>query len=107
MPSKPRAEERNEIIHSELVHLKEGQERIEAVLATLSATVDSVRVAELAAIRSNQNDLRAAHAAKLAEHESELKLLRYQMGRSTLVWGVISGAVSSGVIAAVLRLVLR
>lgn len=103
----PIEDERNALVLRELEHIHDTIARLESVIATLSANLDAVRVAELAAIRANLADIAARLTAQLAGQDSEIKLLRYQMGRTTAVWSLVSSGVASAIVAGVMALVMR
>lgn len=107
MAAKGLVAERDELVKEQLKSIKEDLVELKAALAQVSTNLDAVRIAELASIRANANDLRSNLTSELAKHDAELKLLRYQMGRTTAVWSLVSGGVSSAIVAAVMALVLR
>lgn len=104
---RPIDDERNELVLKELEHIHGTIARLESTIATLSANLDAVRVAELAAIRTNLSDLAARLTADIARQDSELKLLRYQQGRSNAMWGLIITPVTAALVAAAMALLLR
>jgi hypothetical protein len=99
--------QRDELVEEQLRGIREDLGELKSSLQLVSANLDSVRIAELASIRANINDLRIANQAELGRHDAELKLLRYQMGRTTAVWSLVSSGVASAVVAAVMALVMR
>lgn len=114
MAGKGIAAQRDELVEEQLRGIKEALGELKASVALVSANLDAVRIAELSSIRSNVNDVRIAYQAELAKrdseiarHDSEIKLLRYQMGRTSAVWSLVSGGVASAIVAAVMALVLR
>ncbi len=88
--------ERDALVEEQLRGIRETLVRLETTLTVVSLNLDSVRIAELASVR-----------AEIAKHDAELKLLRYQMGRTTAVWSLISGGVASAIVASVMAFVLR
>lgn len=96
MAAKGIAAQRDELVTEQLRAIRETLGELKADLATVSNTLDSVRIAELAGLR-----------AEIAAHDADLKLLRYQMGRTTAVWSLVSGGVASAIVAAVMALVLH
>jgi hypothetical protein len=88
--------ERDALVEEQLRGIRETLGELKASLATVSINLDGVRIAELAEVRG-----------ELAKHDAELKLLRYQMGRTSAVWSLISGAVASAIVAAVMALLLK
>src|SRR5689334_6873941 len=81
--------------------------RLENAIADLNDKVDSVRVAELSAIRANLADTAAKLTAAQAAQEAEIKLLRYQMGRSNAMWGLIITPITSAIVAALMAIMMR
>lgn len=104
---KPPDDERNDLVLRELEHIRETTNRLEAMIATHGAFLDRVRVTELASIRANLSDATSQLTNRIALAESDLKLLRYQMSRTTAAWSLISGGVASAIVAAVMALLLR
>lgn len=99
--------QRDELVEEQLRGIREDLGELKSSLQLVSANLDSVRIAELASIRANINDLRIANQAELGRHDAEIKLLRYQMGRTTAVWSLVGSGVASAVVAAVMALVMR
>lgn len=99
--------QRDELIEVELRQIRDRLDELKSSLSTVSTNLDGVRIAELASIRANVNDLRTALTNELAKHEAELKLLRYQMGRTSAVWSLVSGGVGSALVAALMALLLH
>lgn len=84
----------------ELVHLKER-------LGELRLNVEGFNV-QLGLLRTTElHTLESGLRLELGQQAAEIKLLRYQMGRTTAVWSLISGGVSSAIVAAVMALLLR
>lgn len=106
-PKRPIEDERNALVLQELEHIQETIARLEQLIATLSANLDAVRMAELASIRANLADTATRLTAELARQESELKLLRYQMGRTNAVWGLIVTPITAAIVAGVMQLLMR
>lgn len=104
---RPPDDERNELVLKELEHIRETTNRLEGMITTFGAQLDRVRVVDLATIRTNLTDITAQLTGKLAAAESDLKLLRYQMGRTTAAWSLVSSGVASAVVAAVMAILLR
>lgn len=96
MAAKGITAQRDELVTEQLRAIRETLGELKADLATVSTTLDSVRIAELASLR-----------AQIAAHDADLQLLRYQMGRTTAVWSLVSGGVASAIVAAVMALVMR
>lgn len=104
---RPIDDERNELVLKELEHIHATISRLEGTITTLSANLDAVRVAELSAIRSNLSDIAARLTAELARQDSEVKLLRYQMGRSNAMWGLIITPITAAIVAGAMALIMR
>jgi hypothetical protein len=103
----PIDDERNALVLLELQHIRGTVARLESVIAMLSANLDAVRVADLSGIRNNIATEVARLTAQLAAGDAEIKLLRYQIGRTTAIWSLISGGVASAIVAAVMALVMH
>lgn len=88
--------QRDELVEEQLRGIRETLAELKKALAVVSELLDAVRVAELTVVRS-----------VLAKHDAELILLRYQMGRTTAMWALVSSGVSSAIVAAVMALVMR
>ena len=104
---RPIDDERNELVLKELEHIHVTIARLETTIGALAANLDSVRVAELNAIRANLADSRAELTAKIAEHSTALTLLGDKASRSGAVWGTISSLVIMTIGGAVMALVLK
>lgn len=98
---------RDGIVKEQLQSIRDTLDELKSSLAIVSVNLDSVRIAELAAIRANVSDLRVGLTSELAKHDAELKLLRYQMGRTSAVWALVSGVVTSTIVAAIMAMILR
>lgn len=107
MAVKTIAAQRDALIEEQLRNIRDDLGELKTALATVSSNLDAVRIAELASIRANANDLRSGLTSELAKHDAEIKLLRYQMGRTSAVWSLVSGGVASAIVAAVMALLLR
>lgn len=106
-PPKDVSSARDALIAEQLRNIRDDLSELKAALSTVSTNLDSVRIAELASIRANANDLRTGLTSELAKHDAELKLLRYQMGRTSAVWSLVSGGVASAIVAAIMALIMR
>lgn len=98
---------RDELVEEQLRGIKEDLGDLKSSLLIVSNNLDAVRISEMAALRANLSDLRSAMAAELATHAAELKLLRYQMGRTSAAWGLISSVVASTLVAGVMALLMQ
>lgn len=107
MAPKGIAAQRDELVEEQLRHIRDSLGELKASLIVVSTNLDAVRIAELAAIRANVNDLRTALTSDLAKHDAELKLLRYQMGRTSAMWSLVSSGVASAIVAAVMALIMH
>jgi hypothetical protein len=96
MAAKGITAQRDELVEEQLRGIRETLGELKASLSVVSTNLDAVRMAELSGIR-----------ADLAKQDAEIKLLRYQMGRTTAVWSLVSGGVASAIVAAVMTLVLH
>lgn len=106
-PRRPADDERNELVLRELEHIRDTITRLESAIITQGANLDTVRVAELAAIRANLSDVTAQLTSKITAQDAEVRLLRYQIGRTTATWSLISGGVASAIVAAVMTALLH
>lgn len=99
--------QRDALIEEQLRNIRDSLGELKASVATVSVNLDAVRIAELSSIRANANDLRSALTSELAKHDAELKLLRYQMGRTSAMWGLISSGVTAAIVAGVMALLMK
>ena len=105
--SRPIDDERNALVLKELEHIHATIARLEGAMGILSTNLDAVRTAELKSIRESLTDSTARITAEQARQESDLKLLRYQMGRSNAMWGLIITPVTAAVVAGAMALLMR
>lgn len=96
MAAKGITAQRDELVEEQLRGIRETLVDLKASLAVVSNNLDAVRMADLSGVRGD-----------LAKHDAELKLLRYQMGRTTAVWSLVSSGIASAIVAAVMALVLH
>lgn len=96
MAAKGITAQRDELVEEQLRGIRETLGELKTSLSVVSTNLDAVRMAELSGIR-----------ADLAKQDAEIKLLRYQMGRTTAVWSLVSGGVASAIVAAVMALLLH
>lgn len=101
------------LVEEQLRNIRDDLLEVKQALGNVNATLDGVRVSELAAIRANVHDLRIAHTLELgrrdteiAKLQGELGLVRDQVGRTAAKWGAISSIVSAAIVGAVLKLVM-
>lgn len=107
MAPKTIAAQRDALIEEQLRNIRDDLAELKTALATVSSNLDAVRIAELASIRANANDLRSGLTSELAKHDAEIKLLRYQMGRTSALWSLVSGGVASAIVAAIMALIMH
>lgn len=105
--SRPPDDERNELLLRELEHIRETITRLETAVIAQASNLDTVRIAELSAIRANLNDVSEKLTARISGQDAELKLLRYQQGRTAATWSLVSSGVASAIVAAVMALLLH
>lgn len=80
-------DERNEIIHNELVHIKEALSEMKSKLGTVVTDIASIKFSEI------------------SELKGDIKVLKDRAGRQGAIAGIISGAFISGIISLVLGLI--
>lgn len=125
MAAKGLTAQRDELVEEQLRGIRETLSELKTSLATVVSNLDSVRIAELSAIRTSLSDVAVRltaqlatelsairinfsnNADRLAAQDSEIKLLRYQMGRTTAVWSLVSSGVMSTIVAAVMAVVMH
>lgn len=81
------ADERNEIIHNELVHIKEAVQEMKEKLSTVVIDISTLKFSEI-------SDLKG-----------DIKVLKDRAGRQGAIAGVVSGAFISGIISLILGLI--
>lgn len=99
--------QRDKLVQEQLRGIREDLGDLKSSVAILAANLDAVRTAELQAIRTNVTDLRLANQSELAKQDAEIKLLRYQMGRTAAWWALVSGAVMTAIVGAIMALVMQ
>lgn len=86
----------DKLVQEQLKSINEKLGELRAGVVEMRSHLDVVRMSEVSSIRG-----------ELAKHEAELKLLRYQMGRTSGLWSLIGGGVASAIVAAVMAILLR
>lgn len=87
-PRRPIEDERNELVLKELEFINTTIKRLEGTVEKLGEVFKALTV-------------------QLVTQEGDLKMLRYQMGRTTAIWSLISGAVASTIVGAILALIMK
>ncbi len=87
MPTRsPRRDERNEIIHNELVHIKEAIDEVKLQLAGV--------ISELGALKYSE----------ISDLKGDIKVLKDRASRAGAVAGIITGALVSGLVSFLFKL---
>ncbi len=118
MASKGLTAQRDDLVLVQLEHISSTVVRLETALTGVVADLGTVRIAEMAAIRTNLSDIAGELRGKVAALETALRdristvdtkveVLQYQAKRSGATAGAWISAVISVLVAAAAALLLR
>jgi polyhydroxyalkanoate synthesis regulator phasin len=88
--------ERDELVQEQLRGITSTLDRLERHLATVTSDLGAVRLGEMSEI-----------TARMAKLEGDVQLLRYQMGRSGAMWGLIVTPIAAAIVSGVMALLLH
>lgn len=101
------AAQRDEALLLQLADIKEAIAELKTSITTVAQDLGTVRLAELAEVRSKIAGLELAMTARIASVDATLAVLQYQAKRSGAFAGAWISAVISVIVAAAGALLLR